>query len=137
LLLRVRQDRSLRGGIEHFVAVNLAISLTRLGLLDEALQVAREALPLCARAGRLSDLLEQSALLAFKRGHVEDAALIAGCADQAVATHHVRRDVVEQQQRAELDASLRAALAPAVRAALLREGTLLRVDEAIRLAQRD
>src|SRR5262249_21174432 len=60
LLQRLQQNPSLRGGNEHFVATNLTISLTRLGRVEQALEVGRTAFALCEKAGRLIDLLEQS-----------------------------------------------------------------------------
>src|SRR6266478_3613946 len=52
LAKRIRQDRSLRSGIENIVLVNLCMSLTELGEVDEALEVARSAYPLVEQAGR-------------------------------------------------------------------------------------
>ena len=133
---RLRKSQATVASCEHFVAANLAISLTRLGLLDEALAAARAALVSLEKADRVFDLLEQSVLLAARRGRVEDAARIFGCSERTFAREHLRRDKVEQQQHAECVAALHAALAPDELARLMREGESMSVDEAVRLAQR-
>ena len=45
LALRMRHERFLRSGIENIVLTNLRMSLTQVGEIDEALEVARSAYP--------------------------------------------------------------------------------------------
>src|SRR5882762_4335775 len=70
LAKRVRRDRFLRSGIENIVLGNLSMSLTLSGEIDEALELARLAYPLVEQAGRVLDMLDSHALLAFKRGRI-------------------------------------------------------------------
>ena len=133
----LQQDRSLRSGHEHFVLVNLNMSLTRLGRVDEALEVARSALPVIEKAGRIADMLEQCGLLAFERGRLADAARMLGRADKSFAAGHFRRDPVEQQVRDKLVASLQRVFATPELARLKQEGEALSDEEAVRLGLRD
>ena len=133
----LQQDRSLRSGNEHFVLVNLNMSLTRLGRVDEALEVARRALPIKEKTGRMPDMLEQCGLLAFERGRIADAARMLGRAEKSFAAGHFRRDPVEQQVREKLVASLQRVLPAAELARLKQEGEALSDEEAVRLGLRD
>jgi len=133
---RLRKNQATAASIEYFVAGNLAISLTRLGLVDEALTAARAALVLLEKADRVFDLLDQSVLLAAKRGRPEDGARIFGCSERIHALEHLGRDRVDEQVYAECVTALHSALAPDQLARLMREGESMSVDEAVRLAQR-
>jgi len=134
LAKRIRQDRSLRSGIENIVLVNLCMSLTELGEVDEALEVARSAYPLVEQAGRVLDLLDPFALLAFKRGRIGDAARMLGRADMCYAMGNYRREPVEQKLRDKLMFSLRDAMSPDELSRLMKEGEALNDEDSARLA---
>ncbi len=137
LLELLQHERSLRGGNEHHVLVNLNMSLIRLGRVDEALALSRRILPIKEKAGRVHDLVDQCGLLAFKRGHIADAARMLGCAERGFATEHLRRDPVEQIVLRALVDGLREALPAAELAALKEEGASMSYEDAVRLALRD
>jgi len=137
LAKRIRQDRSLRSGIENIVLVNLCMSLTELGEVDEALEVARSAYPLVEQAGRVLDLLDPFALLAFKRGRIGDAARMLGRADMCYAMGNYRREPVEQKLRDKLMFSLRDAMSPDELSRLMKEGEALSDEDAAHLALRE
>ena len=60
-------------------------ALTAAGELDEALVVAREAVPLLRQQGALAAFLVHFAMLAARRGRIADAARALGCEERAVA----------------------------------------------------
>ncbi len=136
MLNLMRQDHSLRSGFENIVMSNLAMALTRLDRIDEALEMARDAYPSVERAGRVMELLDPYALLAFKRGRVDDAARMIGRAVLRFATSDVRRFEVEQRVFEELMAKLRDTLPSDELARLMKEGEALSDEEAARLALR-
>ena len=132
LVAAIRRER-LRSW-ESFALGNLSAALTAAGQLDEALQLAREALPLLAGQGATASFLEHFALLALRRGGVEVAAQVLGCVDATHARVGFRRGPAEQIAYE----TLRAALEKDVRAERLSElraaGAALAVDDAARLA---
>ena len=131
------QDRSLRFGYEDVVLANLSMALIQLDRVDEALDVARDALPSEERAGRLFENLDTYALLAFKRGRVDDAARLVGRSVLRFATSDTRRFVVEQKLHEELMAKLRDILQPDRLGSLMKEGEALSDEEAAGLALRE
>ena len=137
LLELLQHDRSLRAGNEHHVLVNLNMTLIRLGRIDEALAISRKVLPIKEKTGRVADLVEQCALLAFKRGRIADAARMLGCTESGFAVDHLRRDPVEQIVRQTLVDGLHEALPAAELSALKQEGASLSYEEAVRLGLRD
>jgi predicted ATPase/DNA-binding winged helix-turn-helix (wHTH) protein len=137
LLRLMRQDRSLRSGVENFVLSNLSMALTQLGEIDEALEVARSAFPVVEKVGRMVDLLEQCALLAFKRGRIDDAARMLGRANISFAASNTRRDFVEQKLRETLVLSVQEALPPDELSRLMKEGETMSDEDAVRLALRE
>ncbi len=134
---RMREDRALARGLDCFVRPNLCLSLMQLGQVDEALEFARRAFPVVVQGGRTIDLLDPYALLAFKRGLVDDAARILGRAEEVYSADSFRREVVEQKLRDNLLSDLRIALPAISLARLMEEGKALADDEALRLALRD
>jgi predicted ATPase/DNA-binding winged helix-turn-helix (wHTH) protein len=76
---------------------NLAAALIRLGRTDEALRVAREAVPLERASGRVDAMLDHWALLACQRGRLEAAALALGTADAGFEATGFAREQGEQQ----------------------------------------
>ena len=137
LARRMRHERFLRSGLENIVLANLSMSLTDLGEVDEALEVARSAYPLVEQADRLLDLLDPYALLAFKRGNVGDAARMLGRADMRYATGNYQREAVEQKLRDKLMFSLRGAMPPDELARLMKEGEALSDEDGARLGLRE
>ncbi len=99
--------------------------------------MARCAYPLVEQTGRILDLRDPYALLAFKRGRVRDAARILGRADMRYATSNYQRLVVEQNHRDKLVQSLRDALSPEDVSRLMKEGESLSDEEGARLALRE
>jgi hypothetical protein len=83
------------------------------------------------------DLLDPFALLAFKRGHIGDAARMLGRANMRYATGNYQREPVEQRLRDELMISLRDAMSPDELSRLMKEGEALSDEDGARLALRD
>jgi len=134
---RIQRDRSLRSGIENVVFSNLSASLTALGEIDEALVMARRAYPAVEQAGRVMELLDPFALLAFKRGRIGDAARMVGRADMRYATSNVPRQPVEQTLHDMLVLALQGAMPPDELSRLMKEGEVLSDEVAVCLALRD
>jgi tetratricopeptide (TPR) repeat protein len=134
---RIQRDRSLRSGLENFVFSNLSYSLTALGEIDEALEMARRAYPAVEKAGRVMELLDPFALLAFKRGRIGDAARMLGRADMRYPTSNVPRYPVEQKLHDMLVLALQGAMPPDELSRLMKEGEVLSDEVAVRLALRD
>ncbi len=134
---RIQRDRSLRSGIENVVFGNLSASLTALGEIDEALVMARRAYPAVEQAGRVMELLDPFALLAFKRGLIGDAARMVGRADMRYATSNVPRQPVEQKLHETLLLELQVAMPADELSRLMKEGEVLSDEVAVRLALRD
>jgi predicted ATPase/DNA-binding winged helix-turn-helix (wHTH) protein len=137
LLDLIEKDRSSRGCQEHVVLSNLFMALTKLGSLDDALEIARRAMPLVQKVDRLCDLMDPCALYALKRGRPDDAARILGRADSAFAASNMRRYFVEQQLHAEVMHLLDGALLPDRLAGLLSEGAALDDADVIERALHD
>jgi predicted ATPase/DNA-binding winged helix-turn-helix (wHTH) protein len=133
----IEQDRSSRGCYEHIVLSNLFMALTKLGALDEALEVVRRAMPMVKKVDRLCDLMDPSALYALKRGRPDDAARIVGRADSAFATSNMRRYFVEQQLHEKVMRLLAGSLQPDGLARLLSEGAALDDADAVHRALQD
>jgi predicted ATPase len=134
---RIQRDRSLRSGIENFVFSNLSASLTASGEIDEALVMARRAYPAVEQAGRVMELLDPFALLAFKRGRIGDAARMVGRADMRYARSNVPRYPVEQRLHDMLMLELQDAMSPDELARLMKQGEALSDEAAVRLALRN
>ena len=97
-------------------------------------EVARSAYPLVEQAGRVLDLLDPFALLAFKRGRIGDAARMLGRADMRYAMGNYQRELVEQKLRDKLMFSLRDAMSPDELSRLMKEGEALNDEDSARLA---
>jgi len=137
LVERIQRDRCLRSGIENAVLSNLSTSLTALGEIDEALQVARRAYPAVEQAGRVMELLEPFALLAFKRGRIDDAVRMLGRANMRYATSNITRQPGEQRLRDRLVLELQDTMPPDELSQLMKQGEALSDEVAARLALRD
>ena len=134
---RIQRDRSLRSGIENLVFSNLSASLAALGEIDEALVMARRAYPAVEQAGRVMELLDPFALLAFKRGRVGDAARMLGRAEKRYATSNFPRYPVEQKLHDMLVFELKGTMPPDELSRLMKQGEALSDEVAVRLALRD
>ncbi len=120
LVERIQRDRSLRSGLENFVFSNLSYSLTALGEIDEALEMARRAYPAVEKAGRVMELLDPFAL-----------------ADMRYPTSNVPRYPVEQKLHDMLVLELQGAMPPDELSRLMKEGEVLSDEVAVCLALRD
>ena len=116
---------------------NLAGVLTERGQLTEALEAAREALPLLADAGDAWSLMDHLALRAALTGKHRDAALLAGYIDAAHAARQATRPPNEARARDRLRALLREMFLPEELERVLAEGAKMSDDEASRLALED
>lgn len=137
LLQLMRQDRTVAVCNEGYVYGNLCMSLTELGQVEEALEMARRAWAFREQAGGALCILDPFARLAFMRGRIQDAARILGRADMRYATSQEKRQPVEMRVRDRLLAGLRAALPPETLQRLMDEGSALDDDAAAALALRD
>src|SRR5262245_43698238 len=118
-----------------FCLTNLAGVLVERGDLDEALEVAREGLPLLKDAGYAWINIDQLALRAALAGRLTDAARLAGFADATIAKKkQTFRQTNEARARKRLEGLLNAGLAADELARLLAEGAELEENEAYRLA---
>jgi len=137
LIELMRQDRTVAVCNEGYVYGNLCMSLTELGQVEEALEMARRAYAFREQAGGALCILDPLARLAFKRGRIQDAARILGRADMRYATSQEKRQPVEMRVRDKLLAGLRAALPTGTLQKLMNEGSALDDDAAAALALRD
>jgi predicted ATPase/class 3 adenylate cyclase len=118
-----------------FCLTNLAGVLVERGNLDEALEVAREGLPLLKDAGYAWINIDQLALRAALGGRLTDAARLAGFADATIAKKkEAFRQTNEARARKRLEGLLNAGVAADELTRLLAEGAELEEDEAYRLA---
>ena len=134
LMSLLRDDPSLRSGHEHFVMKNLLMSLTRIGAVEEALDLARLARPAFDKVGGTWELLDPCALIAFKQGRPGDAARMLGRADRIFVTGDFQRETVEKVLRESLVQGLTGALPAPELLRLMNEGEALSDDDALRLA---
>jgi len=137
LLELMRQDRTVAVCNEGYVYGNLCMSLTELGRVEEALEMARRAYAFREQAGGALCILDPFARLAFMRGRVQDAARILGRADMRYATSQEKRQPVEIRVREKLFAGLSAAMPPEELQRLMAEGSAFGDDAAATLALRD
>lgn len=114
--------------------LNLAGVYVERGRHAQALEVAREGLPLMLAAGYASHVLDHLALRAALCGRSEDAARIAGHVDAVTAARGARRLPNEARARERLDKVLATSLAAERRDALLSEGRVLGEADACRIA---
>ncbi len=117
-----------------FCLTNLAGVHAERGELDEALEAAREGMPMLREAGQVWLLLDHFALLAARAGKTVNAARIAGYADSARATKGVARQPNEARARDRIQTLLAETLDPDGLLRLLAEGAAMSEDEAVRLA---
>lgn len=110
---------------------NLAAALIRLGRTDEALRVAREAVPLERASGRAGAMLDHWALLACQRGRLDAAALALGTADAGFEATGFEREQSEQQASDAARAWLGRELPQDRLERLLAEGRTIGVDAAL------
>ena len=133
-LALARRGRSILGaGISYTLAM-LSAALTQNEQLDEALPIAREASQLLQQEGDLVLFLDHFAMLAFKLGRIADSARALGCVEVLRTQCGAKREVNEQRVRDTLLMTLKAALPKDELEGLMREGAVLRDEEAARIA---
>ena len=117
---------------------NYGVALTESGLLDEALPVMRSAALILTRQGIGWMQLDAIALLAFKRGRIDDAALALGRSFACWAKfNQPRYGPITQRIRDAVLSGLRQALPAAELERLLAEGAAMSDEEAARGALAD
>jgi predicted ATPase/DNA-binding winged helix-turn-helix (wHTH) protein len=122
---------------QSFALANLSAALTAADQLDDALQLAQEALPLLRQQGSVWSFLDHFGLLAAKRGRPLDAAQVVGCAEELNRRSGYVRQFNELRARNQLLDALRAAIRPSELERLMQQGARLTDDEAARLALTD
>ena len=132
LLQRVRGDPF--SNSTEIAMGNLAMSLLELGRLDEAIELAREVLPLKVRNGTLWVTLDMYAHIALARGNPPAAARILGRADESHTLHGGRRQFNEKRQREIVVSGLQQVFPAEELARLMEEGEELSDEAAARLA---
>jgi tetratricopeptide (TPR) repeat protein len=116
---------------------NLAGVLTERGKLGEALDTARQALPLLHGAESAWLLIDHLALRAALAGKLETAVTIAGFADAAYAAKGATRQVNEARARERVDELARDRFDAPTLAGHLASGSRINAAEAYRLALED
>ena len=116
---------------------HLAAALTELGVLDDALERSRECAASNSRDGSLWVRLDAFALLAFKRNHEKNAALVLGCSDAIYKTKQFPRQPSEQRVHDLALAGLQKTFSSTVLKKLMNEGAALTVEEAAHIALAD
>ena len=132
---QMRRNRY-RGLAAGFARANLLGALVQRGSdLDEALELAREAVPLLIQGDTLAPFLDHYALLALRLGRTADAACVLGRSDAASPTRGAGRMAHEQRSHDAVLALLQRALPAVELERLQREGAAGLGDlEAARLA---
>jgi hypothetical protein len=114
---------------------NLSGALAQQGQhLDEALQLAREAVPVLSRDNLLADFMDHFGLLAFKLERAADAALALGFADAHWLACGTAREAHESRSCEALATALAQALPCEQIEKLKKEGASLSAEEAARIA---
>jgi hypothetical protein len=88
---------------------NLSAVNTKLDRLDEALACARAGAEGLLRSSKVWPFLDHFALMACKRGRMDDGARMAGCADYHFRASGFDREMSEIRSRTQIDLLLRAA----------------------------
>lgn len=132
LAQRERHDQHL-----HVATFNLAVALAMDGRVAEALPFAHDAAVLDARHGSLWKGLELMALLAWRRGRPEQAALIIGRSEAVNAHRNGDREPVEANVYEAVVAGLTAALPAATLCELRLNGASMSDERATALALDD
>ena len=109
------------------------MSLSRLGRVDEAFDLARRARPVFEKVGIFWELLDPCAMIAVHQGRYQDAARMLGHADAVVRATSLREGV-EQQLREQVWGALTSVLPAAELDRLMQAGAALSVNAALDLA---
>jgi len=112
---------------------NLAAALTQLGELDEAVEVARLAIPLLHRQKKLIVFLDHFALLACRLGNTMVGARVCGRADAEMAATGFQREVSETIARELVQKELDSAFDAATVLKLQAEGVSMTNEYAAKL----
>lgn len=119
-----------------FCLMNLAGVLTEAGRLDEALDAAKEGLPLATAAGVGWISMDHLALRAALAGRPDDAARVTGYVDATHEKNGAVRHVNERRARDRIEHMLARHLAANESSRLRAEGAALGDEAALRLALR-
>jgi tetratricopeptide (TPR) repeat protein len=130
----MRQSANVTKGELGVCLTNLAGVHIARGEYGEALVVAREGMALREEAGYVWGALDDLAVRAAHIGRAEDAARIAGRADEAYRERFAQRNHSGLATRAQLQALLEDRLGPVVVKKLLAEGAAMTMDQACALA---
>jgi tetratricopeptide (TPR) repeat protein len=117
-----------------FLLLNCAGVLTERGRLDEALDAAREGVPLLRETGYAWIFVDHLACRVALAGGLSDAARLAGFADAGFVAHRRTREPNEARARSRLDALLRERLDTAALGERIAEGAAMGADEAFAIA---
>ena len=129
-----RGSRSGKRNALGFALANLAGVLTERGKAADALDVAREAIPMLNDWGGPWQFMDHLALRAALAGNFESAARLAGYADRAFAAKSSEREPNEARARAKVDALLREHVDAAELARLLAAGAAMSEGAACAMA---
>ncbi len=132
--LAIRLRDSAHSDVLAFVLGLLSGALTARGDLDEALGVARQAVPLLHDEGMLLAQFDHLALRAGLVGRPQDAARIIGYADAIYRQSGRPREPIGERAATQLSQLLEATLAKDEIVRLRNEGALLSDDQALTLA---
>jgi len=133
ILASVRGEPQVQGNLA-LALIDLCYPLTELGEVDEALNLAREASVLFAQAEAMPVMLDQAALLAFKRGNVTGAALASSRSETYFESKQVARLPHQQRAHDKVLAELRNALSIDELVRLQSESATLNDEDAVRIA---
>jgi predicted ATPase len=132
-----RTWRTVRKGSVGFALANLVGVLIERGKLADALETAREALPLLSSMGNAWTFMDHLALRLALAGNFTHAAQLSGYADAVFGARVSLRQVNEARANARVHALLRERLDPGELERLLAEGGKMTEDEACKLALED
>ena len=131
---RIRGTPLEHGMVLGLPLMNLAGVLVERGRLDEALEAAREALPMYMDLGKPWVAYDTLALRLARLGRVADAARLHGAGLAGYAAARLRLETNEARMRSRLQEMLAAAMSPEELQRLVADGGSLTAHEAAQLA---
>lgn len=131
------EDGVLRRNNEIYVVGNLTMALAQAGQVAEATRMARRSLALHEQWDMMLCAVDQLMVLAFRRGHLRDAARMLGHSDAAYARSGQYRMVLESSLRDSVSTELQQQLGADEMSRLRAQGEALGADAAARLALRE
>lgn len=132
--LTARLRDSAHSDVEAFVLGLMVAALTFRGDLDEALIVARQAVPFLREEGALFGFFDHLALRAGLVGRLKDATRLIGYSDSAYQASGRPREPIGKRAATRIDLLLQEKLPGTEIAQLKSEGALLTEDDATALA---